>query len=50
MKIEFIKENKLNMIGLTLDRQSYLFGQIGLMRKILGYEGIKYDINKALNY
>ncbi|TAN00242.1 MAG: DinB family protein [Chitinophagaceae bacterium] len=50
MKVDFIKENKLNMIGMTLDRQSYLFGQIGLMRRILGYEGIKYDINKALNY
>ncbi|MGH2644421.1 MAG: DinB family protein [Chitinophagaceae bacterium] len=50
MKVDFIQENKLNMIGLTLDRQSYLFGQIGLMRRILGYEGIKYDINKALNY
>lgn len=49
-KVDFIKENKLNTVGMSLDRQSYLFGQIGLMRRILGYEGIKYDINKVLNY
>lgn len=50
MGIDFIQENKLNMVGMALDRQSYLFGQIGLMRRILGYEGVRYDINKALNY
>lgn len=50
MKVDFIKENKLNMIGMATDRLSYLFGQIGLMRKILGYEGVKYEINKALDY
>jgi len=50
MKVDFIEENKLNMIGMATDRLSYLFGQIGLMRKILGYEGIKYEINKELDY
>lgn len=50
MKVDFIEENKLNLIGMAVDRQSYLYGQLGLMRKILGYEGVKYDINKELDY
>ncbi len=50
MKVDFVAENKLNMIGMATDRQSYLFGQLGLMRRILGYEGVKYEIDKKLNY
>lgn len=50
MKVDFIRESRLNLIGMATDRQSYLYGQIGLMRRILGYEGMRYDINKALNY
>lgn len=50
MKVDFIEENVLNMIGMATDRQSYLFGQMGLMRKILGYSGVRYDINAALDY
>ncbi len=50
MKVDFIVENKLNMIGMATDRQSYLFGQLGLMRRVLGYEGVKYEIDKDLNY
>ncbi len=50
MGVKFLEENKLNMIGMTLDRESYLLGQLGLMRKILGYEGVKYDTDDNLNY
>ncbi|GAA4319950.1 DinB family protein [Compostibacter hankyongensis] len=50
MKVEFVTENKLNMVGMATDRVGYLFGQLGLMRRILGYEGVRYDINEKLNY
>jgi hypothetical protein len=50
METDFIKENKLNMIGMGIDRESYLLGQLGFIRRILGYEGMKYDINKAIQY
>jgi len=50
MNIDFIEENKLNMTGMAMDRESYLFGQLGLMRRALGYDAMKYDINKDINY
>lgn len=50
MGVDFIEENKLNMVGMCLDRESYLLGQMGLMRRALGYEGMKYDINKDIQY
>ncbi|HTG54746.1 MAG TPA: hypothetical protein VL943_00665 [Niabella sp.] len=50
MGVDFFEENKLNMVGMCLDRESYLLGQMGLMRRALGYEGMKYDINKEIHY
>lgn len=50
MNIPYVEENKLNMVGMCLDRESYLFGQLGLMRKLLGSEGVKYDVDDKLNY
>ncbi|WP_114790902.1 DinB family protein [Niabella yanshanensis] len=50
MGVDFFEENKLNMVGMCLDRESYLLGQMGLMRRALGYEGMKYDINKDIRY
>lgn len=50
MDISFVEENKLNVAGMCLDRESYLFGQLGLMRKILGYEGVKYEVDDKINY
>lgn len=50
MNVPYVEENKLNMVGMCLDRESYLFGQLGLMRKLLGYEAVKYDANDNLNY
>jgi hypothetical protein len=35
---------------MSIDRESYLFGQLGLMRKILGYQGVKYDVDESLDY
>jgi len=50
MNIPYVKENKLNMLGMCIDRESYLFGQLGLMRKILGYNAVKYDTDDKLGY
>ncbi|MGE8555785.1 MAG: DinB family protein [Chryseobacterium jejuense] len=50
MNIPFIKETKLNFAGMCIGREDYLCGQIGLMRRILDYPGMKYDIDENLNY
>ena len=50
MGVDFVEENKLNMVGMTLDRVSYLLGQSALMRKVLGYDAMKYDMNPSINY
>lgn len=50
MNIPFVPENVLNMIGMCIGREDYLFGQIGLMRKLLGLKGMSYDIDENLNY
>ncbi|MEC3876800.1 DinB family protein [Chryseobacterium salviniae] len=50
MNIEFFPETVLNFIGMCIGREDYLCGQIGLMRRILGYEGMKYEFDKDLKY
>ncbi|MDB5119043.1 MAG: hypothetical protein JWN56_261 [Sphingobacteriales bacterium] len=50
MNISYVEENKLNMVGMCIDRESYLFGQLGLMRKILNYPGVRYDVDDSLGY
>jgi hypothetical protein len=50
MNVSYVEENKLNMVGMGIDRESYLFGQLGLMRKVLGYEAVKYDTDDKLSY
>ena len=50
MNISYVEENKLNMIGMGMDRESYLFGQLGLMRKVLNYGAVKYDMDDHLSY
>ncbi|WP_336687923.1 DinB family protein [Chryseobacterium bernardetii] len=50
MNIPFIKETKLNFIGMCIGREDYLSGQIGLMRRILDYPGMKYDVDENLTY
>lgn len=50
MNIDFFPENILNFVGMCIGREDYLCGQIGLMRRILGYEGMKYDFDKNLKY
>ena len=50
MQVDFVEENKLNMVGMCLDRVSYLTGQVGLMRKALGLESMKYDMNSDIKY
>ncbi|WP_312075769.1 DinB family protein [Chryseobacterium sp.] len=50
MNIEFFPENVLNFVGMCIGREDYLCGQIGLMRRILGYEGMKYDFDENMKY
>ncbi len=50
MKVSFIEENKLNMVGMCVDRVAYLLGQMGLMRKALGYDAMKYDLDEKIMY
>lgn len=50
MNIPFIKEDKLNFIGMCIGRQDYLCGQMGLMRRLLNYPGMKYDTDNNILY
>ncbi|MBW7674824.1 DinB family protein [Chryseobacterium chendengshani] len=50
MNIEFFPENVLNFFGMCIGREDYLSGQIGLMRRILNYEGMKYDFDENMKY
>ncbi|QBA21466.1 DinB family protein [Chryseobacterium indologenes] len=50
MNISFIKETKLNFVGMCIGREDYLCGQIGLMRRILDYPGMKYDVDENIKY
>jgi hypothetical protein len=50
MNIDFFPETVLNFVGMCIGREDYLCGQMGLMRRILGYEGMKYDFDKNLKY
>lgn len=50
MDVSYVEENKLNMVGMCIDRESYLLGQLGLMRKVLNYPGVRYDVDDNLGY
>ena len=50
MNAPYFIENKLNFTGMCMGREDYLCGQMGLMRKILGYPGMKYDTHENLEY
>jgi len=50
MNIDFFPENILNFVGMCIGREDYLCGQMGLMRKILGYGGMKYDFDMNMKY
>ena len=50
MDVPFVEENVQNMIGMCIDREAYLLGQIGLMRKLVGLKAISYEMNEDINY
>ncbi|MNK81708.1 hypothetical protein D3C87_1014600 [compost metagenome] len=50
MNIDFFPENVLNFVGMCIGREDYLCGQIGLMHRILGYEGMKYEFDTDMKY
>lgn len=50
MNIDFFPETVLNFVGMCIGREDYLCGQIGLMRRILNYEGMSYNFDEDLKY
>lgn len=50
MDISFFPETVLNFIGMCIGREDYISGQMALMRRILNYPGINYDVNENLHY
>lgn len=50
MNIPFVEENVLNIIGMNIGREDYLLGQIGLMRKLLGLQAVKYNLDESIQY
>ncbi len=48
--VSFYEENILNFVGMCIGREDYLTGQIALMRKILEYPPMKYDVDENLKY
>jgi hypothetical protein len=50
MNVDFLEENKLNMVGMSMDRTSYLLGQLALMRRAIANLGTNYDVNADINY
>ena len=50
MKVEFVEENKLNMVGMGIDRTSYLLGQLGLLRRAVANLGTSYDVDSSIQY
>ncbi len=50
MNVSFFPETLLNFIGMCIGREDYLCGQMGLMRRILDYPGMKYEVDEQLTY
>jgi len=50
MNIDFFPEDVLNFVGMCIGREDYLCGQMGLMRRILGYDAMKYDFDLDMKY
>ncbi|TJZ51801.1 DinB family protein [Sphingobacterium olei] len=50
MNIPFVREDKLNFIGMCIGRQDYLCGQMALMRRLLHYPAMKYDTDENITY
>lgn len=50
MNVSFFPETLLNFIGMCIGREDYLCGQMGLMRRILNYPGMKYEMDEQINY
>lgn len=50
MNIDFFPEDVLNFVGMCIGREDYLCGQMGLMRRILGCDAMKYDFDLNMKY
>src|SRR5690606_14886495 len=50
MNIDFFPEDVLNFVGMCIGREDYLCGQMGLMRRIMCYDAMKYDFDLNMKY
>lgn len=50
MNISFLSENVLNAVGMCIGREDQLCGQMALMRRILGYPGVSYQVDESLSF
>ncbi len=50
MGIPFVEENLLNFIGMCIGREDYLSGQMALVRRILDYPSVRYDVIHPISY
>jgi len=50
MNVSFFPETVLNFVGMCIGREDYLSGQMGLMRRILNYPGMKYEVDEHITY
>lgn len=50
MNVSFFPETVLNFIGMCIGREDYLCGQMALMRRILNYPPMKYDVDEQITY
>ena len=50
MNADYFEENIINFIGMCIGREDYMCGQIGLMRRILGYPSMKVDFITDMKY
>ncbi|WP_257670041.1 DinB family protein [Parapedobacter tibetensis] len=46
----FMESNYLSAIAMSIDREEYLIGQLGLMRKALGYPAMDYQLDATIPY
>lgn len=50
MASSFYEETVLNFVGMCIGREDYLSGQLALMRRILNYPSMSYEIDETLKY
>ncbi|QNL49571.1 DinB family protein [Olivibacter sp. SDN3] len=50
MEVSFFEETLLTAVGMCIGREEYLFGQLALMRRALGYNAMSYQVDNSIAY